>query len=51
MYLFSDFSNTRELEKTRLIEITIESRVIKKIGDRGGPTVIFLLRPNYFWGR
>ena len=31
-------------------EITDESRVIKKFGERGGRTVIFLLRPNYFSG-
>ena len=36
------------LESPRLNEITIESRVIKKFGERGGRTVIFLLRPKYF---
>jgi hypothetical protein len=39
-----------ELESPRLDEITKESRVIKKFGKRGGRTVIFLLRPNYFLG-
>jgi hypothetical protein len=24
--------------------------VIKKFGEHGGRTVIFILRPNYFWG-
>jgi hypothetical protein len=37
-------------ESPRLIEITVESRVIKKIGERGGRMVIFLLRPNLFFG-
>jgi hypothetical protein len=39
-----------DLESLQLIKITVKSRVIKKIGKRGGRTVIFLLRPNYvFW--
>jgi hypothetical protein len=37
-------------ESPRVDEITIESRVIKKFGERGGRTVIFILRPNCFWG-
>ena len=31
------------------IEIRIESRVIKKFGERGGRPVIFLLRTKYFF--
>jgi hypothetical protein len=37
-------------ESPLLIEITVELRVIKKIGECGGRTVIFLLRPNLFFG-
>ena len=36
-------------ESPRLDEIRIESRVIKKFGERGGRPVIFLLRPKYFF--
>jgi hypothetical protein len=39
-----------KLESPRLIEITVESRVIKKIGELRGRMVIFLLRPNLFFG-
>ena len=36
------------LESPRYDEITIESRVIKRFGERGGRPVIFLLRQKYF---
>jgi hypothetical protein len=39
-----------KLESPRLVEITMKSRGLKKFGERGGRTVIFLLRPNYLLG-
>jgi hypothetical protein len=41
----------KPLASPRLIEITVESRVIKKIVERGRRMIIFLLRPNLFLGR